>query len=80
MKPKKQEWIILNDPVTETADAAETALNVAARTADASGAGSIPERSKQSEGGTLTFHFESEHGGSVFNRDALLLMREIDRW
>jgi hypothetical protein len=79
MKPKKQEWIILNDPVTETADAAETALNVAARTADASGAGSIPERSKQSEGGTLTFHFESEHGGSVFNRDALLLMREIDR-
>ena len=79
MKPKKQEWIILNDPVTETADAAETALNVAARTADASGAGSIPERSKQSEGGTLTFHFESEDGGSVFNRDALLLMREIDR-
>ena len=78
MKPKKQEWIILNDPVTETADAAETALNVAARTADASGAGSIPERSKQSEGGTLTFHFESEDLGSVFNRDALLLMREID--
>ena len=73
-----QEWIILDDPVTETADAAETALNIAARTADASGAGAALERSKQSEGGTLVFHFESDSGGSVFNPASLALMRDID--
>ena len=75
-----QEWIILNDPVTETADAAETALNLAARVvaASASGAGTILPRSERSEDGTLLFHFESDSGGSVFNRDALLLMKDID--
>ena len=36
------------------------------------------ERSEQSEGGTLVFHFESDSGGSVFNPDALALMRDID--
>ena len=74
-----QEWIILNDPVTETADAAETALGLAARTADAAGSGAGLLRAKQSEGGSLLFHFESSVvGRSVFNEQTLLLMKEID--
>lgn len=65
--------------MTETADAAEAALNIAARRADASGAGSILTRSKQSEDGTLLFHFESSvDGQSVFNEASLTLMKEID--
>ena len=54
------------------------ALAARAVAAGAAGAGSAPPRSARSEGGTLTFHFESDSGDSVFNRDALLLMRDID--
>jgi len=59
----KQEWTILVDPVTQAADAGETAI---ARTDRLTTRAAALIREKESEGGTLLFQFESR-SGSVFN-------------
>ncbi len=67
----------MRDPATSFADASEAAQALSAR--HGSGVAAARERSDESEGGTLRFQFEArDAGGSVFTRESLLLMREID--
>ena len=65
----------MKDPVTQTADSAETAVSLVDRYL---GATAALERAKQSERGTLTFQFETRSGGTVFNAESLGFMKEID--
>ena len=67
----------MRDPATSFADASEAAQALSTR--HGSGVAAARERSDESEGGTLRFQFEArDAGGSVFTRESLLLMREID--
>ena len=73
--PPRQEWVILEDEATTKTDAGESAIALVDRYV--TGSASLA-RAKPSEGGTLMFQFESVDGGTVFNPDALRLMKEID--
>ena len=74
-----QEWVILEDEVTSRTDAAEAALKVRDRSIGKVAGAAILPREKESEGGTLMFQFESTAPGtSVFNRESLTLMKEIE--
>lgn len=73
-----QEWVILDDEVTSRTDAAEAALKLRDRSIGKVAGAAILPREKESEGATLMFQFESKvDGRSVFNRESILLMKEI---
>lgn len=73
-----QEWVILEDEVTSRTDAAEAALKLRDRSIGKVAGAAILPREKESEGATLMFQFESTVDGvSVFNRESILLMKEI---
>ena len=70
----RQEWVILEDEATTKTDAGESAIALVDRYVTGSRRSCAPSRAK----GTLMFQFESTDGGTVFNPDALRLMKEID--